>query len=170
MNAKRLTLHPFLFLLLISISLTAQNKDNIAINQTLDQWHKDVADSRFDDYFNAFTKDGVFVGTDAGEIWTVEEFKSFSKPYFDKKQTWDFKALKRNIYFSDDKRIAWFDEILDTWMGICRGSGVLIKDNKNNWKIAQYVLSVTIPNDDMKKIIEVKKVNDSLILNKLNNK
>ena len=170
MTSKRLSLQSFLFLLLISISVTAQNKNEKSINRTLDQWHKDVADSNFDDYFNAFTKGGIFIGTDAGEIWNVEEFKSFSKPYFDKKKTWNFKPLDRNIYFSDDGKIAWFDEILDTWMGICRGSGVMIKDNKNNWKIAHYVLSVTVPNDDMKKIIEVKKTNDSLILNKLRNK
>ena len=24
----------------------------------------------------------------------------------------------------------WFDELLDTWMGICRGSGVIIMENK----------------------------------------
>jgi len=170
MVSKRLSLISFLFLLLISISSAAQNKDQKIINHTLDQWHKDVANANFDNYFNAFTKEGVFIGTDAEEIWSLDEFKSFSKPYFDKKQTWDFKPLKRNIYFSEDHKIAWFDEILDTWMGICRGSGVLIKEKNGTWKIAHYVLSVTVPNDDMKKIIEVKKANDSIIKKKLSNK
>ncbi|RUA10846.1 MAG: hypothetical protein DSY82_04325 [Flavobacteriia bacterium] len=170
MLSKRFIPISFLFLLLISISSAAQNKNKKLINQTLDQWHKDVADSNFDNYFNAFTKDAVFIGTDANEIWNVEEFKSFSKPYFDKKNTWVFKPLKRNIYFSDDQKIAWFDEILDTWMGICRGSGVMKKEKNGQWKIAQYVLSVTVPNDNTKEIIEVKKTNDSIILKKLSNK
>lgn len=167
---KRLSLISFLFLFLISSSATSQNKEEKIINHTLDQWHKDVAEHNFTDYFNAFAKDGIFIGTDAGEIWSVDEFKSFSKPYFDKKKTWDFKPLKRNIYFSKDGKIAWFDEILDTWMGISRGSGVIIKDKNNNWKIAHYVLSVTVPNEDMKKIIEVKKANDLLILKEIQKK
>ncbi len=170
MVSKRFIPISFLFLLLISISSAAQNKDEKLVNQTLDQWHKDVADANFDNYFNAFTKDGVFIGTDANEIWNVDEFKSFSKPYFDKKQTWDFKPLKRNVYFSENQKIAWFDEILDTWMGVCRGSGVMKKVKNGKWKIAQYVLSVTVPNDDMKKIIEVKKINDSIITKNLSNK
>jgi hypothetical protein len=29
---------------------------------------------------------------------------------------------------------AWFDELLDTQMKICRGSGILVKENKQ-WKI-----------------------------------
>ncbi len=51
--------------------------------------------------------------------------------------------------------MVWFDELLDTWMGTCRGSGVLEKNNKE-WKIKQYVLSVTIPNDSIQKVIKLK--------------
>ncbi len=51
-------------------------------------------------------------------------------------------------------------------MDICRGSGVIVRDD-NNWKIAHYVLSATIPNEDMKKVISDKKINDSIILKKL---
>jgi hypothetical protein len=169
MVLKRLSQILFLFLLLTITVVTAQNSTKKIINQSLDQWHKDVARSSFDNYFNAFAKDGIFIGTDAGEIWTVDEFKTFSKPYFDKKKTWDFKPLQRNIYFSEDHKIAWFDELLDTWMGISRGSGVMIKEKDNTWKIAHYVLSVTIPNDDMKETIEIKKTKDSIILTQLRN-
>jgi len=44
------------------------------------------------------------------------------------------------------------------------------KEKNGQWKIAQYVLSVTVPNDNTKEIIEVKKTNDSIILKKLSNK
>ena len=43
------------------------------------------------------------------------------------------------------------------------------ESSNNEWKIVHYVLSVTIPNDDMKKVIELKKVNDSLILTEFKN-
>jgi hypothetical protein len=40
-------------------------------------------------------------------------------------------------------------------MKICRGSGVLVKIGQE-WKIKQYVLSMTIPNDNSNKVIELK--------------
>jgi hypothetical protein len=47
-------------------------------------------------------------------------------------------------------KTAWFDELLNTQMKICRGSGVLVKIGQE-WKIKQYVLSMTIPNDNSTK-------------------
>ena len=65
-----------------------------------------------------------------------------------------FKAVERHVTFSSDSAIAWFDEMLDTPnLGPCRGSGVLVLD-KGRWKIAQYNLSVPIPNDLMKEVKE----------------
>jgi hypothetical protein len=129
----------------------------------MNQWHEDVANVDFEAYFNKLSSNSIFIGTDASEIWTKKQFEEFAKPHFDKKKTWDFKTLDRNIYFSKDQKIVWFDELLNTWMGICRGSGVIIKNGKS-WEIAHYVLSITIPNDDIKGVIEIKRVKDSIIL------
>lgn len=136
-------------------------KENI--NIIIDQWHKDAAESNFDAYFGAMSNDGVFIGTDALENWTVSEFKEFSKPFFEEKNTWDFKSLERNIYSNSGNNIVWFDELLDTWMGICRGSGVLLKDKKD-WKIVHYVLSIAIPNENIKEVIATKKENDDILI------
>jgi beta-lactamase class D len=107
--------------------------------------------------------DGVFIGTDATEYWNTAEFSAWCKPYFDRKKNWNFKGLSRNIYTGDNGMTAWFDELLDTQMGICRGSGTLVKvDGK--WKIAQYVLSATIPNDIMKKVTMMKSATDSALI------
>jgi len=136
---------------------------NEQINNMLDQWHKDAAESNFDAYFNKMSDNGIFIGTDALENWTVTEFKEFSKPFFDEKNTWDFKTLERNIYYSSNNSVIWFDELLDTWMGICRGSGVLMKDG-NDWNIIHYVLSVSIPNENIKEVIAVKRENDEIMI------
>ena len=141
----------------------------VEINAILDQWHDDAAKSNFEAYFNKMSPDGIFIGTDALENWTVSEFKDFSKPFFEEKNTWQFIPIERNIYFSLKGNIAWFDELLDTWMGICRGSGVLVKNN-SDWKIAHYVLSVVIPNKDINEVILVKKENDKIIIDLLNKK
>lgn len=147
--------------LLISACQSNTTEDSQLIHQVIDNWHESAANADYEEYFDAMTKDAVFIGTDAGENWTKKEFQSFSKPYFDDGKAWSFKALERNIYFSESGDLAWFDELLDTWMGTCRGSGVLVR-SENTWKINHYVLSVCIPNDDMDKVITVKSVNDSI--------
>lgn len=150
---------------LLIISCESGNKEKVGdkeeINKVMDMWHEAAANANYESYFGAMDKESVFIGTDAAENWTKEEFQSFSKPYFDKGKAWSFEALERNVYFSETAKIAWFDELLDTWMGTCRGSGVLEKSD-GTWKIKHYVLSVCIPNDDMQEVIEVKSLNDSL--------
>ncbi len=136
------------------------------IEKTLDQWHLAAAEADFETYFSLMAMESVFIGTDATENWKLEPFKAFSKPYFDRGKAWSFKAVERHIYLDRSKEVGWFDELLDTWMGICRGSGV-VKFENGSWKIAHYVLSATIPNDDMQKVIELKKSTDSLYLLKL---
>lgn len=122
------------------------------ISTLLDHWHEDAAEARFEPYFSLFSSQGIYIGTDAKEVWTVDEFKSFAKPYFDKGKAWSFTAKGRNIYTSNDGNIVWFDELLDTWMGTCRGSGVFQKYDEK-WKLEHYVLSLTIPNDKMDSVI-----------------
>jgi hypothetical protein len=51
-------------------------------------------------------------------------------------------------------------------MLLCRGSGVLKKVN-GEWKISHYVLSITIPNDEVNPVIALKKENDSTLLQTL---
>jgi len=135
------------------------------INTVLNSWHKSAAEANFEAYFNAMSNESIFIGTDASENWTLTEFKNFSKPYFDKGKAWSFKPLNRNIFINNTAKIAWFDELLDTWMGVCRGSGVLIK-NENTWKIEHYVLSLTIPNENVNDVVRINKEKDSLFLKK----
>ena len=112
------------------------------------------------------TKDGVFIGTDATENWQLDEFKAYAKPHFDKGKAWSFTALERNIYMGGDGKTAWFDELLDTQMGICRGSGVVLLKN-GTWKIAHYVLSIAVPNENVDELVRIKKDFDSKFIEKL---
>jgi hypothetical protein len=125
------------------------------LNTLLDNWHASAAKADYNGYFGKIADDGHYIGTDATENWEKKAFEAFSKPYFDRGKAWDFKAVERNIYFSKDGKFAWFDELLDTWMKGCRGSGVLEKQGKE-WKIKHYVLSMTVPNDVTDKVIPLK--------------
>lgn len=160
--------YALIFLMLMSCTLLSQNdtKTKKSIYKTIDAWHEAAANADFDSYFNLMTEDAVFIGTDATENWQLEEFKEFSKPYFDKGKAWSFTSLERNIYLNSNKNLAWFDEILDTQMGLCRGSGVVIL-TENGWKIKHYVLSITIPNPKVKNVVNIKKDTDSLLKQKL---
>ena len=137
------------------------------IDSLLTNWHKAASEADFEKYFGAMDSISIFIGTDATENWTRKQFEEFCRPYFDKGEAWDFTTLERNIFVSNNKDVAWFDEILNTWMGTCRGSGVLEKTD-NEWKIKHYVLSVAIPNDNIKAVIEAKSKNDSVYLSKYN--
>lgn len=110
--------------------------------------------------------DGIYIGTDATEYWTTSAFSDWSKPYFDQKKGWNLVSLNRHIYLGKNNETAWFDELLDTGMGLCRGSGVLQK-HEGEWKICHYVLSPTVPNDLTNKVKYLKNKEDSLLISKL---
>ena len=132
-----------------------ENVQKKNVSKILDDLNLYAASADFKNYFNLYAEESTFIGTDANEIWNKKEFMDYSKPHFDKGKAWTFTSLKRNVTFSADGKYAWFDELLDTQMKICRGSGVLEKIG-NQWKIRQYVLSMTIPNDVNKEIIKIK--------------
>jgi hypothetical protein len=164
----------FLILAVVVSFLSCNQKKEIAppqsnkalkktIHTFLDDWHKAASEANFEAYFSKMDSTSVFIGTDASENWTKKQFENFSKPYFDKGEAWNFVALERNIYMNDANNFIWFDELLETWMGTCRGSGVLEKKDRS-WKIKQYVLSIEIPNADVQAVILEKRKSDSLFL------
>lgn len=164
-----------LALLFCSFSFFAQKKgfyENVQkknVSKVLDDLNTFASAADFTSYFNLYASESIFIGTDAGEVWNKKEFMDYAKPHFDQGKAWSFKSLQRTITFSSDGKYAWFDELLDTQMKICRGSGVLEKIG-SQWKIRQYVLSMTIPNDISKKVIEIKAPLEDEVLIKLRNK
>ncbi|MCD9619135.1 nuclear transport factor 2 family protein [Chryseobacterium gleum] len=169
---KKLTTAYSLILFLLGFSLLAAQsktgfeKEKSEISSMLDTFNAAAAKADYDGYFNLFADESTFIGTDATEIWDKKAFMVWAKPYFDKKKTWNFKALKRNIYFSKDGKLAWFDELLDTQMKICRGSGVVEKIN-GSWKVKQYVLSMTVPNEVVDKVVTEKAPIEDALIQKL---
>lgn len=150
---------------LIDSTILLQNKSQI--NNLLDSFNIAAANADYNTYFNYFTDDAVFIGTDASENWDKKSFMIWAKPYFDKGKAWNFKSLKRNIYFDQTGNLAWFDELLSTQMKICRGSGVVVLKNKE-WKVQQYVLSMTIPNPLSDSIVSIKTSLEDSLINSLN--
>lgn len=144
--------------------ITADEKRNIGT--MLDRFNEAAASADYQHYFDFFTEDAVFIGTDATENWDKKSFMIWAKPHFDKKQTWHFTAIERHIYLDKTGKLAWFDELLNTRMKICRGSGVLIKEG-DQWKVRQYVLSMTVPNDKTDSVVKLKAPIEDVLIQKL---
>lgn len=146
-----------LFSWMLAATCAAEPHESTAVGgpvaAQLDRFHKAAAHAEFEAYFSLFSKDGVFIGTDASERWSVEQFKQYVKPYFSQGKGWRYVPRDRTIVVRGD--VAWFDELLDNdAYGECRGSGVLVREDEQ-WKIAQYNLHFPIPNDLAKQVTQM---------------
>lgn len=127
-----------------------------AVNQVLDELHLAASQADLEKYLNSFTDTGVFMGTDDWERWSrPDSLDKYVAERFADGSGWTYQSVERNLNFSDDQNIAWFDEItLSKKWGRFRGTGVLIKDN-GHWKIAHYAMSVLVPNEAWEKVAEI---------------
>jgi hypothetical protein len=126
------------------------------IGQVLDQLNVASTAADAPAYFALFTPDARFIGTDVTERWSLPEFRAYVEPYFSRGQGWTYTPRERVITVAPIacRCVAWFDEVLDnSSYGVTRGSGVL-RLTDDGWKIEQYVLSFTIPNDRARAVVE----------------
>lgn len=121
--------------------------ERVSIDTLLDKLHVSAASANADAYWACYTDNAVFIGTDASERWTLTEFKEYAEPHFATGKGWAYTPSNRHVDFSPDRRTAWFDEtVTHAQYGACRGTGVLLL-TPSGWKVAQYHLTLPIPND-----------------------
>lgn len=135
-----------LALILILTCTLPVRADDEAVAAAIDAFH--AAASRADQpaYFGLMTENVVFLGTDSTERWQGQEFRDFVNQYFPKGRGWTYTPTERHVDMGPGARWALFDELLaHDRFGICRGSGVVVLEG-GEWKIAQYNLSVPVPN------------------------
>ena len=150
-------MHKSLFALLVIACLSACtwihpvkvcDSQKMEADSVLNRWHAAATEADFETYFDILDSDAYFLGTDSSEVWDKPTFMAFSEPHFESAPAWDFTVLRRNWFCAETGDLLWFEETLDTWMGPCRGSGVMVaKDGQ--WKLKQYNLSILVPNDQV---------------------
>ena len=138
---------PYIFFLLSlgacapSIKPTTSESD---MNVFMDQWHLAAHEADANAFFGQMSADGIYIGTDASERWLRDELRLWSKKAFEREHAWSFTALERNWQQQENFWIC--DELLETGMGICRATAVIVKE-EGIWKIQHYQLSLAVPNE-----------------------
>jgi uncharacterized protein (TIGR02246 family) len=126
-----------------------------AVFRVLDDWHAAAAAADEERYFSHFAPDGVFLGTDPAERWTVDDFRAYAHPYFSQGRGWTYVPADRHVRLSDDLALAWFDErLVNEKYGTLRGTGVL-RATDAGWKLVHYSMSFSVPNDATPRVVEV---------------
>jgi len=122
------------------------------VNAVLDAMHAAAARADGAAYFAAFAPFARFIGTDAGEHWSLDEFRAYAEPIFARGKGWTYRPHDRTVMSVG--AVFFFDEKLsnDSY-GEMRGSGVLTRDSAGDLKIDQYVLSFTVPNDAAEAVV-----------------
>lgn len=141
-------------LLALSLALALQSAPEAEASAVVDRLHDLASAADGPAYFDLFTPDARFIGTDATERWGVEAFKAYAMPYFSQGKGWTYHPRDRVVTMLTlpCQCVASFDELLDNdAYGVTRGSGVLVK-TEAGWKIQQYVLSYVVPNDVAKDV------------------
>ncbi len=154
---KILTFISLLCVFTFASSITAKQSgdEEKAVSAVLDNLHDAASKADYKRYFSNYSTHAIFFGTDITERWPIDEFKAYTKARFEKGSGWTYNKTSRYIYFSADKKTAWFDEILvNENYGETRGTGVLILKN-NAWKVVQYHLTIPIPNALAREVVSM---------------
>jgi hypothetical protein len=132
-----------------------RSQDELAeVNAVIDAMHAAASRADGPTYFAQFAPWARFVGTDAGEHWSLEQFRAYAEPFFARGKGWTYRPHDRTVMSVGD--VFFFDEKLtnDSY-GELRGSGVLLRDASGQFRIQQYVLSFTVPNEASKAVVDV---------------
>ncbi len=119
------------FILLASLFTNTFAQNNTAEEQAiiavLDDFHAAAAAADVEGYLGLMTEDAVFLGTDEHERWPMQpDFINYVNERF-AAGGWSYYSTNKNINFSQDGAVAWFDESsISNNTGVhFRGSGVL---------------------------------------------
>jgi ketosteroid isomerase-like protein len=137
-----------LFCLIVSpVSFAAEASPD----EVLDALHARASAADFDGYFDLYTDDAVFLGTDATERWPIAEFREYTRARFATGTGWTYTPVERHLMRSGD--VIWFDELVEgEALGPCRGTGVLrLEDGR--WRVAHYSLTVLVPNEIVVEVV-----------------
>ena len=122
-----------------------QSTSEMAVAAVLDALHERASKADFEGYFALYDESAVFLGTDRDEYWPLAQFKTYTRARFATGTGWTYHPTERFVHVVG--KFAWFEERLrHETHGETRGTGVLLL-GPEGWRVAQYNLTLPIPND-----------------------
>lgn len=144
-----------MWMMLLFFLYPSEKPLELEIKTLLSDFHKAASDADGDRYFSMLAPNAVFLGTDGTERWDKASFYKLYGPYMASGKGWTFTPTQQWVTIGPGKQVAWFDEALSSeHYGPTRGSGVLVRID-GHWKIAQYNLSIPMPNDLAKSFVGI---------------
>ena len=104
----------------------ADTPEEEAAAAVLDALHEAASKADGATYFDLFTPDATYIGTDVTEHWSIAEFRAYAEPYFARGRGWTYTPRSRSLTLAppDCRCVVWFDEALDSQSyGTSRGHG-----------------------------------------------
>lgn len=94
----------------------------------------------------AFVTGGRFVGTDDSEVWSIEQLVKLLKS--SDGTGWQMNLVsERKLMSLSDNAMTFLEFLSHTTYGRMRGSGVVVRGVDGKWRILDYVLSFSVPNE-----------------------
>lgn len=140
-----------------AVEQDASDSARAEVEATLDAFHDSAAKADADAHLALLAEDAVLVGTDAGERWSVDEYRRLIvEPLFAKGGRLTV-ADATHVTVDEGGQLAWFVQELESerW-GAMRGSGVARRGGEG-WEIVQYVWSFSVPNELVPGLMELKR-------------
>ena len=109
----------------------------------LDQHLHAVKTANHDLLRRAFTDQAHFLGTDDGELWTIDQLVELLCST--KGQGWEMVLKNREVFFITANVLNFIEFLEHDAHGAMRGSGALLLI-AGEWKIQSYTLSSSMPN------------------------
>jgi len=93
-------------------------------------------------FISLLTSDAVVLGLAGNARLTGKSLRDFIGASFPGGEAWNYRGAQREIRYSADGTVAWFDESLTRdHLERGRGSGVLVRTGAG-WRVAQYSLNL----------------------------
>ena len=153
---KTLAILAFALLLAGGAALPARAGDDALtarVHAFVDEWHADAAHAR-PAFFDKIAADGIYIGTDRTERWTRDAFKTWAARFFERESAWTLVPRERHVRWSTDGAVIWFDEQLDSSMGVLQATGVM-RAAGERLEIVHYQLSIAVPNGVQPQVTEL---------------
>ncbi len=108
--------------------------------------HRAKAEGDGERYFGHFAPDGVFLGTDRSERFSLAGMRAILGPYYARGARPLTIPVEQIVYPTPDGGWAWFEQLVERQhVGRMRGTGVLRKVD-DTWKFLHYNVVLIVPN------------------------